>query len=157
MTFIDSILKNYKEKNTWKGSSLFVPGLWGHIVEYIQPKGWYSKGWAHFHNHEYLNNTLTCLYLGAMGLWFTGSWGPSGTARRKQPVGRPKCKSWERNNYSSHLPSLCLVEAMAQWDAAGQEWRFHPAGITRSSWSCQTWQNNMLSQIKALTWYWIRK
>lgn len=68
--------------------------------------------------------------------------------RRKEPVGWLKCKSWEQNNYSSHLPSQCLVEAMAQQDAAGQEWSFHPAGITRSSWSCQKWQNNMLSLVK---------
>lgn len=33
---------------------------------------------------------------------------------------------------------------MAQWDAARQEWCFHPAGITRSSWSWQKWQNNIL-------------
>lgn len=77
-----------------------------------------------------------------------GPWGQCGMTRRKEPVGRLKCKSWEQNNYSSHLPSECLVEAMAQQDAAGQEWSFHPAGITRSSWSCQKWQNNMLSPVK---------
>lgn len=52
-------------------------------------------------------------------------------------------KSYKQNNYSSHLPSQCLVQAMAQWDAGGQEWCFHPAGITRSSWSCQERQNNI--------------
>lgn len=92
-----------------------------------------------------LYTRIKSLCWGAAGPCQDGPRGQCGTTGRKEPVGWLKCTSWEQNNYSSHLPSQCLVEAMAQRDAAGQEWSFHPAGITRSSWSCQKWQNNMLS------------